>query len=600
MSLFKALFSRSSMSLRAARTGIVLLLFALHLSAAERPSLVVVLSVDQMRTDYLDRFRPWFRRDGFNRFLKHGARYPEARHRHAATVTCPGHAAIGSGLDPHDTGVVANNWVDPGTGRREYCVADRAARWVGAPRDAPKITALPASPVLLSGSFLGDRLKETFPAARVVSVSLKDRGAVPMGGRKADAAVWFERSWGRFVTSSYYPPRPSLLAFNEKLPAFFASHRRWELSGRIPAKDLSRVTFDPPELARFKGTLEGTGASFPHPLPNPRSVIESPMGDALLLELARHAIRDFRLGRNPAGAADLLFVGLSSLDYYAHRAGPDSREVADGIVRLDGDLESFFRWLDAEVGAGRMLLFLTGDHGLTPIPEMAREKARRRAGRDDPGITGRVDFGIATGAGAAVRDAAPDRLALEKHLAATFGYSLDPALPNALEGAVLRFEEPIGFYLNRPVIARRVLSPEKVKEAIRDWARSRPGVRAAYTNTEIADGLPASEPLALAIARGFRADRSPDVAVYLKSGWIFRKDSGSTHGQPTDDDSRVPLLAWGAGVRAGSWNIRVSPLSIARTVGALFGFEAGASDAEVLQSVLGRDEETRAPADRRP
>jgi hypothetical protein len=320
------------------------------------------------------------------------------------------------------------------------------------------------------------------------------------------------------------------------------------------------------------------------------------MGDALLLELARHAIRDFRLGRNPTGAADLLFVGLSSLDYYAHRAGPDSREVADGIVRLDGDLESFFRWLDAEVGAGRTLLFLTGDHGLTPIPEMAREKARRRAGRDDPGITGRVDFGIATGAGAAVRDAAPDRLALEKHLAATFGYSLDPALPNALEGAVLRFEEPIGFYLNRSVIKRRGLSPEKVKEAIRGWARSRPGVRAAYTNTEIADGLPASEPLALAIARGFRADRSPDVAVFLEPGWIFRKDSGSTHGQPSDDDSRVPLLAWGSGVRAGSWNIRVSPLSIARTVGALFGFEAGAADAEILQSVLGRDEETRAPA----
>jgi arylsulfatase A-like enzyme len=584
------------MKFRAARTGLVLLLFALHLSAAERPGLVVVLSVDQMRADYLDRFRPWFRRDGFNRFLDRGARYPEARHRHAATLTCPGHAAIGSGLDPRDTGVVANNWVDPGTGRREYCVADRAARWVGAPPDAPKITALPASPVMLSGSFLGDRLKETFPAARVVSVSLKDRGAVPMGGRKADAAVWFERSWGRFVTSSYYPPRPSLLAFNEKLPAFFASHRRWELSGRIPGKDLARVTFDPPELARFKGTLEGTGSSFPHALPNPRSVVESPLGDELLLELTRHVIRDFRLGRNPAGAPDLLFVGLSSLDYYAHRAGPDSREVADGVVRLDGDLESFFRWLDAEVGAGRTLLFLTADHGTAPIPEVAQERARRRTGRDDLSLGGRVSFANATGAGAAVRDAAPDRVTLERHLAATFGYRLDPALPNALEAAVLRFEDPIGFYLNRPVIARRRLAPRKVKEAIRDWARSRPGVRAAYTNTEIADGLPATEPLALAIARGFRADRSPDVAVYLKPGWIFRKESGSTHGQPSDDDSRVPLLVWGPGVRAGSWNIRVSPLSIARTVGALFGFEAGTADAEILQSVLGRDEETRAPA----
>ena len=562
---------------------------------AEKPSLVVVISVDQMRNDYLDRFRPWFARDGFNRFLERGARFPEARYRHAATLTCPGHAAIGSGLDPRETGVVGNYWVDRGKGIREYCVEDRGVQWVGAPLNAAPITELPASPVLLSGAFLGDRFKEKFPAARVVSLSLKDRAAVPMGGHKADAAVWFARTWGRFVTSTYYPPRPSLLDFNEKLPAFFASHARWEISGRIPGKDLERATFDPPELARFKGTLAGTGETFPHTLPSPAAVVESPMGDELLLDFARYAIRDFRLGRNPANAPDLLFLGLSSLDYYAHRAGPDSREAADGIVRLDRQLESFFQWLDSEVGSGRVLLFLTADHGITPIPEVAREK-RRAARRDDPDLGGRVDFGNGAGSSPAVREASPDRLALEKHLAATFGYSLDPSLPNALEGTVLRFEDPIGFYLNRSVVARRRLPPERVKEALRDWLRGRPGIRAAWTNTEIADGLPPTEPLALSVERAFRADRSPDVLVYLRPSWIFRKEGGSTHGQPTDDDSRVPLLAWGPGVRAGSWAIRVSPLSIARTVAALYGFQAGASDAEVLQPVLGRDEGRRAPA----
>ena len=583
------------MRARILRAALVFLL-GIPLFAAERPALVVVLSVDQMRTDYLDRFQPWFGRDGFNRFLRRGARFPEARHRHASTYTCPGHAAIGTGFDPRDTGIVGNNWIDRASGARLYCVEDRAVHWVGIAPDSRPSGVFPASPVLISGSFLGDRLKENFPAARVVSLSLKDRAAVPMGGRKADAAVWFERSLGRFVTSTYYPPRPSLMAFNDRLPAFFASHTRWPLSGRVPEKDLARVTFDPPELARFKGALEGTGATFPHLLPNPRAVAESPMGDELLLELVRHAIRDFRLGRNPANAPDLLFVGLSSLDYYAHRAGPDSREVADGIVRLDAELEKFFRWLDEEVGAGKTLVFLTADHGISAIPEVAREKARRRTGKDDPSLGDRIDFSNPTGGGATLRDLPPARFELEQHLAKTFGYELDATLPNALEAAVLRFEEPIGFYLNRSVIARRRLDPEKVKGAIRDWLRRRPGVSAAYTNTEIANGLPATEPLGLPIARSFRADRSPDVLVYLKPGWIFRTEPGSTHGEPNDDDAKVPLLAWGPGVRAGSWNIRVSPLSIARTVGALFGFDAGAPDAEVLQPVLGRDEETRAPA----
>lgn len=573
------------------------LLAAAAAAAAEKPSLVVVISVDQMRNDYLDRFRPWFARDGFNRFLQRGARFPEARHRHATTVTCPGHAAIGTGLDPRDTGIVGNTWYDRIQGRQQSCVEDRNARWVGAPPDAPPAAAslFPASPVWMAGDFVGDRLKEKFPGARVVSLSLKDRSAVPMGGRKADAVLWFVDAFRRFATSSWYPPT-TLLAFNERLSAFFASHRRWELSGRIPERDLSRVAFDPPELIRYKGSVAGTGDGFPHALPNPQNVVESPFGDELVLDLARYATRELHIGRNPAGAPDLLFLGLSSLDHVGHRFGQDSREVADTVVRLDGQLDAFFRWLDVEVGARSTLIFLTADHGATPIPELARERARRAGRRDDPAAAGRYDLGNGGGVAAKVSEGSAERVALEKHLAATFGYSLDPTLPNPLEGAVIRFEEPIGLYLNRAVLQRRRLPPEKVKEAVRDWLRGRPGVRAAWTNTEIGNGLPATEPLALPIERAFRADRSPDVMVYLRPGWIFRKEAGSTHGQPNDDDSRVPLLAWGSGVRAGSWGIRVSPLSIPRTIAALYRFPAGAPDAEVLLPVLGLDEEGRAPA----
>ena len=570
---------------------------AAALLAAEKPSLVVVISVDQMRNDYLDRFRPWFARDGFNRFLQRGARFPEARVRYATTVTCAGHTAIGTGRDPRETGIVANDWYDRANARRQYCVADRNSRWVGPPANAPAVTVAPASPVWIDGDFVGDRFKEKFPGARVVSLSLKDRGAVPMGGRKADAVLWYVNGFQRFVTSSWYPATP-LLAFNDRLPAFFASHARWEPSGRIPEKDLARITFQPPEISRFSNPLPGTGDRFPHPLPTSQSVVESPFGDELVLELARYATRELHIGKNPTGAPDLLFLGLSALDYYVHRFGPDSREAADGIVRLDAQLDAFLRWLDSEVGAGAALVFLTADHGVTPIPEVARERARRTngRGRDDPNAPARIDYGTGPGAAAKVSDGSPDRVALEKHLAAKFGYALDLDVPNSLEGAILRFEEPIGFYLNRAVLARRRLPSEDVKAVVRDWLRGRPGIRAAWTNTEIAAGLPATEPLALPVERAFRADRSPDVVAYLRPGWSFRKEPGAAHGQPNDEDMRVPLLAWGAGVRAGSYGIRVSPESIAKTIGALYGFPAGGEDVEVLQPALGLDEETRAPA----
>jgi len=572
----------------------VFLLFAflsLPLCGAQKPSLVVVLSVDQFRTEYLTRFRSEFGKDGFNRFLERGARFPEARHRHAWTFTGPGHASIGTGLDPRDHGIVTNEWHDRVSGREVYCVEDPGARWVGAPPDHAAISTLPASPVLISGAFLGDRLKEKFARARVVGVGLKDRAAVPMAGRKADAVLWFERRFQRFVTSTYYPARPSLLAFNERLREFFAMRKLWDHSGGS-ASSWPASVFDPPELLRFKGPLPGTNPEFPHPLPDVRSVIESPFGDELTLDLARSVIEDFRLGSNPAKEPDLLFIALSSLDYYGHRFGPDSREVSDGVVRLDRELEKFFGWLDRRVGPGRILLFLTADHGVTDLPEVAREKRRLRPGSEASESGGRVIWSSGRGATAAVSELPTERLALEKWLAERLGYSLDTSLPLGLEGTVLRFEEPM-LYLNKAALARRRVPTERAKEAVQAWAREHPGVLEAYTNTQIGNGLPASAPYALAVERSFREDRSGDVVVILNPGWIFRGATGTTHGQPRDEDRRVPLFAWGAGVRPGSWDIRVSPLSIARTVGALFGFEAGAPDAEVLEPVLGRDMATK-------
>ena len=566
-----------------------------------KPSLVVVLSVDQMRADYLQRFRPWFGKDGFNRFLERGAAWPDARHRHAATFTGPGHAAIGTGRDPRHSGIVANKWYDVETAQGVYCVEDRRAAWVGAGENPPKIPIQPASPVLLDGDSLGDRLKEKFPGTRVVGIALKDRAAVLMAGRKADAVLWFEERFARFVTSTYYAPPPrALVAFDRGLPAFFddPAHKTWELSGRIPADALERTTFDPPELLGAKSPPPGYGATFPHALKTPKDVVSSPWGDELVLALARSVIRDLALGHSAEGRPDLLFVGLSSTDYYGHWFGPDSKEIADGIVRLDAALEKFFQWLDADVGKDRVLLFLTADHGVQPIPQVARERRKRATGRDDPLSAGRVDLSNSRGGEEhpLVRNLGGDRLPLESFLAKKFGYEIDPDLPALGEAAVAFFDEPC-LYLNRPVLARRGLDAEAVKAAVRDWVRARPGVAAAWTNTEVANGLPASAPNGLAVERSFRADRSGDVFIVLAPGWMwsYGRDTGTTHGQPNDDDARVPVLAWGAGVRAGSYGGKVAPISIARTVGALFEFEAGEPDADVLTPVLGREWGTKRP-----
>ena len=563
---------------------------AVALPGADKPSLVVVISVDQMRADYLDRFRPWFGKDGFNRFLERGAVFTRAYHRHSYVETAPGHASIGTGLDPRHHGILSNRFYDPATGRNPYSVSDPFVSWVGLPASY-KGTAVPASPARLDAPSLGDRLKEHFPKARVVGISLKDRAAIGMSGRKADAAIWFEENEGRFVTSTYYPPRPSLLAFNgAPLQKVLADPRYkvWNLSGLIPAADLERVTFDPPELYKYKDPLQGMGETFPHPTRTPKTLTSSPFGDDLILEYTRFAIRDMALGRNPAGAPDLLFIGMSATDFYGHKFGPDSREIADGIVRLDRTLEGFFHWLDAWLGQRRALVFLTSDHGVTPIPEVAREKARR-AGTERPDMAGRCDMHNPRGK-KTVGEAGVDRLAVERQLAGSLGYALDENKPNADEAAIAWFED--GFlYLNRPVLARRGLDLERVKNAVREALQGRPGVAGVYTNTQIGNGLPADAPGGLAVTRSFRADRAGEVYAILKAGWIwlYEKNAGTTHGQPDEDDTHVPVAAWGAGVRAAVNDTPTSPLAIARTIAAIFGFEVGEPDVEPLALGLARE-----------
>ena len=77
-----------------------------------KPKLVLVLSIDQMRFDYLTRFNSLYK-GGLRRLLDQGAVFTNAKYRHANTETGPGHSVILSGRHASHSGIVANSWYDP-------------------------------------------------------------------------------------------------------------------------------------------------------------------------------------------------------------------------------------------------------------------------------------------------------------------------------------------------------------------------------------------------------------------------------------------------------------------------------------------------------
>src|SRR5437879_8523939 len=125
-----------------------------------RPRLVVVITVDQLRPDYIDRYRTQLT-CGLSRLMRQGAYFADAYQDHAVTETAPGHATILSGRWPAHTGIIRNN----------VGVQDSTAPLVG-------LTGPGASPARFRGTALFDWLQAAEPKARALSVSRKDRGAI--------------------------------------------------------------------------------------------------------------------------------------------------------------------------------------------------------------------------------------------------------------------------------------------------------------------------------------------------------------------------------------------------------------------------------------
>lgn len=166
------------------------------LESGERPKLVIFISIDQMKAEYLEWYRAEFT-GGFKRMLAEGTQFTNADLNYAPSETGPGHAALGSGSYPMHSGITSNDWLDRKTLKEVYCVEDSTAERAEAEGGG-------VSSKNLMVTALGDWLKKASPASKVFSASIKDRAAILMAGQRPDCAFWYDRKRGHMVTSEFY------------------------------------------------------------------------------------------------------------------------------------------------------------------------------------------------------------------------------------------------------------------------------------------------------------------------------------------------------------------------------------------------------------
>lgn len=531
-----------------------------------RPKLVVVLVIDQLRPDYLTRFRALFLPPrtadgpgGFNYLTETGASYLDARHDHFPISTGPGHAAIFTGAAPGASGIVGNEWFDRELRKRRRCVEDPNVPQVGTSAGSEGI-----APSTLLVSTVGDELKmATGGRAKVWGVAIKARSAVLMAGHLADGALWFDEATGEWVTSRAYAKNGTLpgwvaeLNGLKKVDALFGS--TWTSS--LPASALSLI-WNP--RSRNPVNYKDLGASFPHRLdggltaPGKRfyeAFRSTPWSDSYVFETARLVVRKAQLGSDDV--PDLLAVGPCALDYVGHYIGSETPEALDMLIRIDRDLSGFLGDLDRGVpgGLANVLVVMTSDHGVAPVVQSAREDGLPAGNYDVPAL----------------------RAAAEKALDGAYGQ--DDWTEDLVDW---------GFWLDERLIARKKIRRAEVEQVAADAMAREKGIYAAWTRTAILSGRIPNTDLGRRVSRSFHPRISADVLVIPESGWVMADPNVvADHGEPYAYGTAAPLILAGAGVRAGAWSDRVSTLDIAPTLAAILGIlPPSGSEGRILPHAL--------------
>jgi predicted AlkP superfamily pyrophosphatase or phosphodiesterase len=531
------------------RTGLVALSVAVAAlvvseqpaSSQAKPDLVVLIAIDQFGTDLFNRGRSLYKA-GLKRIVNESIVYSSAYQLHGLTETCAGHSTMLTGKHPNRTGIVANEWYDPSTGRQVYCVA------------APKFTAAHSptarkvGPTNLDATTLGDWMKEQQPASRVVAVSGKDRSSITMAGHRADAVFWFEDNFGftTYVAAGEDGAQKlaPLAQLNARIKTEWASPPDWTYFEESCRKLEADYRF---------GQLTWRSQLPPAPPAagdkQPDKVRPVHLVDPLTLEAARTLVNHYELGRR--GVTDLLAVSFSATDFVGHGYGTQGPEMCDHIYRLDALIGEFLAFLESL--DRRVLVVMTADHGGSDFPERLAQEGYNDAKR----INGRAALA-----------------SLNAELKQKFSLGADPL--TAPDTTQLYAVDGKGLALSEPLRTQ-------VIDAAVAILNGRPEVEAAFSLKELLAHKVTAKTLAEYSVRdryamSVKAGRSGDIIVALKPGVAVTPAIPTRtlmqHTGPNRYDMAVPITFWWPGMKGETRILPVDTTMIAPTLANIIGVKA--------------------------
>ena len=169
-----------------------------------QPRLVVSLTIDQLRTDYMEEFTPYYGQHGLKRLFREGKVYQQVQFSFHAKDRASAMAAIYTGTTPSLNGIVGHEWLDRETGRPRNCVDD--------PGFMGNNTNENGSANQVLTSTLPDELKiATQGEALVYAIAPTRDAAIISAGHSANGAFWINPETGKWCSTTYYKDFPAWL-----------------------------------------------------------------------------------------------------------------------------------------------------------------------------------------------------------------------------------------------------------------------------------------------------------------------------------------------------------------------------------------------------
>lgn len=479
---------------------------------ASAPRLVVGISIDQLRSDYLNAFMPLYGEGGFKLLLEKGQVYSNVQYQHTPVDRASAIASVMTGTVPYNHGIIAEEWMNRTELHTNYCVDDRNYKGVE--------TSDCTSPKNLLVSTIGDELKAaTKGKALVYSVAPYREAAVLAAGHAADWAMWIDNQTGRWAGTTYYGQTPSWFRYVDSSIANRIQSLVWKpVTEYTGSYNYYQMTTQKPFSHNFTG------------MSRYRVFKTSGLVNEEVTKAVRYCLENGNAGVDEV--TDFLSVCYYAGDFHAENAVTTTTELQDTYKRLDEELATLLKKIDALVGLDKTLIFVTS----TGYDEVENT--------DDL-----AKFRIPTG------DFNINRCAtlLNMYLCAMYG-----------NGQYVESYFSNQVYLNHKLLEQKQLKLAEVLEHCEDFLFQFSGVRDVFTSHRITQG--AWTPGISSIRNGFNPKCSGDIIIQVSPGWNLVNEDRGTKKMQRESFFEFPLIFFGYTIQAEKVATPVTVDCIAPTV----------------------------------